>query len=172
MQTKENLSGIVNFILNQFWTEAFHEDLLHDLGLDGLDFGGYFAKSASLRSKEFVLNVIDAYESQCAICRQSVRLQDTILGIDACHLKPLQHFGDDKITNGIALCKTHHWALDRGAISISRDYLLLISPRLSGQKVQEHFGIHESSELYVPKNYAHRLDLSNITYHQENIFVK
>ena len=39
--------------------------------------------------------------------------------IDAAHLLPLDRFHNDHPTNGLALCKNHHWAMDR-QITMSR----------------------------------------------------
>jgi putative restriction endonuclease len=116
--------------------------------------------------------VLDAYEKKCAVCHQSIRLDDYLIGIDACHVKPIQHFGDDDITNGIALCKIHHWALDRGAISIDEDMRLLISRKLNGNKLSDYFTNYEKSKIFIPRDNLCSINKSNIDYHNEYIFIK
>jgi len=47
--------------------------------------------------------------------------------VDACHIVPFSESYDDTLTNGIALCPNLHRAFDRGLISISDDYTVLIN---------------------------------------------
>lgn len=105
-----------------------------------------------------------------AICNQSIRLGDALIGIDACHVKPIQHFGDDHITNGIALCKIHHWALDRGAISISENRDLLISPKLNGSRINEYFHEFAQKPIFLPRNSSLHLNEENVRYHRKYVF--
>jgi putative restriction endonuclease len=166
----QNAFTIISLLINEYWPEAYHEDLLADLGINELELT---TRSERIkRRREFVQEVLEAYECRCAICRQSIRLGDKLLGIDACHVRPLEHNGADKVTNGIALCKTHHWALDRGAISISANLNLVVSPALYGSRISEFFTSYASSELFIPKNSKAYLDQNNIKYHYDYIFVK
>jgi putative restriction endonuclease len=95
-----------------------------------------------------------------------------LIGIDACHVKPIQHLGEDHIRNGIALCKIHHWAFDRGAISISNEMNLLISKKLNGNRLHDYFTVFESTPVFVPRIKEFALDTENIAYHTKYIFVK
>lgn len=165
----ENLISTIQLLLNQYWSEAYHTELLNDIGI--FNFIPIEAQKQG-RSRRFVEHVLDAYERKCAICYQSIRLGDALIGIDACHIKPLQHFGDDNVNNGIALCKTHHWALDRGAISISQEMSLLISKKLNGNKLYEYFTSFENYDLFIPRDTSLRLNKSNLEYHTKYIFIK
>jgi predicted restriction endonuclease len=122
------------------------------------------------RGRLFVQEVLESYERQCAICGQSIRLGDALIGIDACHVKPIQHFGDDHVTNGIALCKIHHWALDRGAISISEERSILISPKLNGSRINEYFYEFADKSIFIPRNNALHLNEDNVSYHRRYVF--
>lgn len=166
-----NLFITVELLLNQYWPEAYHAELLNDIGLFDISFVEV-KKQKKDRCRKFIEHVLDAYERKCAICHQSIRLGDALIGIDACHVKPIQHFGDDDINNGIALCKIHHWALDRGAISISQEMSLLISKKLNGNKLHEYFTSFENIDLFVPRDTSLELSKTNIEYHSKYIFVK
>lgn len=171
LQNKEQARGVVWQILNAYWPEAYHEDILRDLGIEGIMH--QFVQIENLKQRRgrlFVEEVLDCYERQCAICSQSIRLGDALIGIDACHVKPIQHFGDDHITNGIALCKIHHWALDRGAISISENRELLVSPKLNGNKINEFFHEFTNKSIFTPRNYTNHLNETNVEYHREYVF--
>jgi putative restriction endonuclease len=143
---------------------------MSDLGI--LNFRREIITQKQERSRKFIENVLDAYERKCAICHQSIRLGDALIGIDACHIKPLQHFGEDNINNGIALCKIHHWAMDRGAISISQDMSLMVSKKLNGNKLFEFFTSFENVSLFVPRDVTSSISSVNTEYHNKYIFVK
>lgn len=158
-------------LLSEFWPEAYHEDLLRDLGLDVLMNETITQEvQKQRRGRLFVEEVLDSYERQCAICNQSIRLGDALIGIDACHVKPIQHFGEDHVTNGIALCKIHHWALNRGAISISENRDLLISPKLNGSRINEYFHQFTLKPIFLPRNSSFHLNEVNVLYHRRYIF--
>lgn len=171
LQNIQQAKSLVWQLLNEFWPEAYHEDLLRDLGLDGMmDETITQQVQKQRRGRLFVEEVLDSYERQCAICNQSIRLGDALIGIDACHVKPIQHFGDDYVTNGIALCKIHHWALDRGAISISENRDLLISPKLNGSRINEYFHEFAQKPIFLPRNSSFHLNEENVSYHRKYIF--
>jgi len=171
LQNIQQAKALVWQLLNEFWPEAYHEDLLRDLGLDGL-LNETIAHEVQKqrRGRLFVEEVLDSYERQCAICNQSIRLGDALIGIDACHVKPIQHFGDDHVTNGIALCKIHHWALDRGAISISENRDLMISPKLNGTRIVEYFHEFANKQIFLPRNSSFHLNEENVSYHRKYVF--
>ena len=171
LQNIQQAKALVWQLLNEFWPEAYHEDLLRDLGLDGL-LNETIAHEVQKqrRGRLFVEEVLDSYERQCAICNQSIRLGDALIGIDACHVKPIQHFGDDHVTNGIALCKIHHWALDRGAITISENRDLMISPKLNGTRIVEYFHEFANKQIFLPRNSSFHLNEENVSYHRKFLF--
>ena len=88
------------------------------------------------RDPHFRRAVLTAYERRCAVCDFDIRLEDDLLGIDAAHIKWHAADGPDDVPNGLALCKLHHHALDRGAIGLTaagdRGFNLLVSQELSG----------------------------------------
>jgi putative restriction endonuclease len=171
LQNVQQAKELVWQLLNEFWPEAYHEDLLRDLGLEGIMNETIIQEvQKQRRGRLFVEEVLDSYERQCAICGQSIRLGDALIGIDACHVKPIQHFGDDHVTNGIALCKIHHWALDRGAISISEERSLLISPKLNGSRINENFHEFADKSIFAPRNSALLLNEENVSYHRRYVF--
>lgn len=92
------------------------------------------------RSSGFRRIILEIYDYQCAACGLRIRLPqiDDLTFVDAAHLIP---FSDrvqgcnDHPTNGIALCKNHHWAMDRFLIAPAPDrhwqVSRLIEPRRS-----------------------------------------
>jgi putative restriction endonuclease len=172
LKNKQNAFTVLFKILNQYWPEAYHQEILNDLGIFETISDLNVIQKKSERSRKFVEEVLDAYERKCAICSQSIRIGETLIGIDACHIKPIQHFGLDSIRNGIALCKIHHWGLDRGAISISKEMNLKVSKKLNGNKLDDFFTNFEEKQIFIPRYSEFQLDVNNVLYHEKYIFVK
>lgn len=69
-----------------------------------------------VRDTAFARIVRNAYDFRCAACGLRVVLDDIVL-VDAAHLVPFAESHDDDPRNGMALCKNHHWAMDRSLIA-------------------------------------------------------
>lgn len=169
LKKKEHAGKVVYYLIHQYWPEAYHEDLLEDLGLTLP--ASQEVEPLKQRSRYFVEEVLDSYERKCALCGQSIRLGDQLIGIDACHLKPIQHFGADTIKNGLALCKLHHWALDRGVFTLTEQKRVKVSSKINGMKMEEYFLMHEGERVFEPRESGKRLEEGNVRYHRENIYV-
>jgi putative restriction endonuclease len=62
--------------------------------------------------------VLDAYHDHCAVCELHVRAL-----LDAAHVTAARDPKSDvDVSEGIALCATHHRAFDTGVLSFDRDY--------------------------------------------------
>ena len=114
--------------------------------------------------------VLDFYKRQFAFCPLSIRLGVALLGIVACHVKPIQHFGDDPSLMALHFAKVHHWALDRGAIGISENRELLVSTKLNGNKINEFFHEFTNKSIFTPRNIVNHLYETNVKYHREFVF--
>jgi len=74
------------------------------------------------RAWDFRQRVTGAYEGQCAICGLGLGL------IEAAHIVPVAWpESTDATSNGLALCRNHHYAYDSRLISVSSDCTLEIS---------------------------------------------
>lgn len=93
------------------------------------------------RSPAFRRKILEIYDHQCAACGLRIKLpaaQDVSF-VDAAHLIPFSESHNDHPTNGLALCKNHHWAMDRYLIAPCPDnhwhVSRLLDPRRStGEK--------------------------------------
>ena len=76
------------------------------------------------RSPAFRRKILDIYDHQCAACGLRIRLPagNDVSFIDAAHLIPFAESHNDHPTNGLALCKNHHWAMDRNLIAPAPDH--------------------------------------------------
>jgi putative restriction endonuclease len=74
----------------------------------------------AVRDTAFSRIVRRAYDYRCAACGLRVILEGGLYIVDAAHLIPFAATHDDDPRNGIALCKNHHWAMDRNLIAPTR----------------------------------------------------
>ncbi len=114
-------------IKNQKSTIVTHQSNLQ-VADEHLEFG---------RSPAFRRLILDIYDHQCAACGLRIRLAsgNDVSFIDAAHLIPFSQSRNDHPANGLALCKNHHWAMDRDLIAPAPDHhwhvSQLIDPRRS-----------------------------------------
>lgn len=75
------------------------------------------AKVRGLSGRKFSEAVRAAYNYRCAFCGAKFgALEGVRSGIDAAHILAWSKHDLDVVSNGIALCKIHHWAFDAGII--------------------------------------------------------
>lgn len=71
----------------------------------------------------FRRQVRDAYHSTCLVC--GLHLPQVWdggqAGVDSAHILPDSEFDINHVSNGVCLCKLHHWAFDEGLIEIRYD---------------------------------------------------
>jgi len=97
------------------------------------------------RSAAFRRQVIAAYDHQCTACGLRIRMPDhEITFVDAAHLLPFSISGNDHPSNGLALCKNHHWALDQHLIAPNAQAIWQVSRLLDSRRSQ---GEKELAEL-------------------------
>jgi len=87
------------------------------------------------RSAAFRRKVVEIYDSQCAACGLRIRLPGVeTTFVDAAHLVPFATSANDHPSNGIALCKNHHWAMDRRLIAPGPDLQWHVSALLDARR--------------------------------------
>lgn len=103
-----------------------------------------------LRSHLFRKTVLEIYDGRCAISGMKLEFGKNATMIDACHIIPFADAQGDTISNGIALSPTLHRAFDRGIVSVSDDYRVLIHPRLTDYFPQVGLQQFKNKELHLP----------------------
>lgn len=79
-----------------------------------------WANARGAASANFRHAVREAYRSTCIICgiHLPATSMNAVPGVDAAHILPWADFDLDVVSNGLCLCKLHHWAFDEGLIVI------------------------------------------------------
>ncbi len=81
-----------------------------------------------MRGQIFKVVIPQIYDHTCAISRLRLNsFEKSVSMVDACHIIPFSETHDDTVGNGIALCPNLHRAFDRGLISISDDYTVMVN---------------------------------------------
>lgn len=96
--------------------------VLHGVGLIGA------ATPQRQRSRRWVLEILKAWDECCALCGYDGRLGSTPVGLEAAHIRWFNLGGPDDLDNGLALCSLHHKLFDRGALGLSPDLTVVVSP--------------------------------------------
>jgi putative restriction endonuclease len=93
------------------------------------------------RNSAFRELVRDTYNNTCAVCGSQRKSPDGNPEVEAAHIYPHSKGGSDDIRNGIALCKSHHWAFDSGWIAFTNDHEIIVAD------APEKSGFHELKQL-------------------------
>ena len=90
-----------------------------------------------IRSAGFRQAIMGLYDYTCAVCQLRIVTMDGESATDAAHIIPFRVSKNDDVRNGISLCKLHHWAFDKGLISLSETYQVFVSPLVVEQGPME-----------------------------------
>lgn len=153
---------LVSYLLDSNFPESIQTDILDYLNLE-LDEAtqdaigtGREVVSRRIRDPLFRKNVLDAYERSCAICGYQVRRGDTIVGLEAAHIKWHQAGGPDNVVNGIAMCALHHKLFDYGLFSIDPMMHVKVSTMANGAAgLQEWLLNFHNKQLRTPARKIH-----------------
>ena len=90
-----------------------------------------------IRSAGFRQVIMGLYDYTCAVCELRIVTMDGESATDAAHIIPFRISKSDDVRNGISLCKLHHWAFDKGLISLNETYQVVVSPLMSDRRPTE-----------------------------------
>lgn len=119
-----------------------------------------------IRSNIFKREIPKMYNNTCCISGMRIDAIENITMIDACHIIPFSESYNDTITNGIALCPNLHRAFDRGLISISDDYKVLVKQTFLEHTNSYSIKQFEGKVICLPNNCKLYPSLENLFYHR------
>jgi putative restriction endonuclease len=125
-----------------------------------------------LRGSLFRREIPRVYDNTCCISGMRIDSKSSVSMIDACHIKPFSISHDDTVSNGIALCPNLHRAFDRGLITLSEDFKVIISEdfkeNFSGYGIKSF----EGKRIMLPDEKRLFPHQDNLEWHRKNIFRK
>jgi len=124
-----------------------------------------FVRNAAIRR-----NVVKLYDQRCAFCKVRVVSWDGLNIVDGAHIQPFSEFHSDLFVNGLALCKNHHWAFDRGWFGVDDDYRIVIpqerfmeEPAVGSREMVTF----EGEAIGLPREREFRPSLEGLKWHRE-----
>lgn len=121
----------------------------------------------TVRDSEFTKKVRGAYDRTCAVCGTRRETKDGQPEVEAHHIRPVRDDGPDSVQNGIALCRLHHWAFEKGWIAVSDDYDILVRG-WEGVPGYEEFSRYEGDSLHLPEDPQQYPDSQYLRHHRES----
>ena len=91
--------------------------------------------------------------------------------IEACHIVPISISGDDRVTNGIALCPNLHTAFDKGMIAIDEQLRVVVSSSLA-DNVASSYNLKQfhGQTVRLPFGEAHYPKIESFQWHMRERF--
>ncbi|WP_375791158.1 HNH endonuclease [Bradyrhizobium sp. vgs-9] len=123
------------------------------------------------RGRAFQKLTADYYDNKCAVCGLGfASLKAT--EVEAAHIVPRSRKGADDARNGIALCRSHHWAFDKGLWGVGPDGKIVISPAAAG-KGSNHLLNDYAGKKPAPPSKAGKAPVAEAwAWHMANLFGK
>ncbi len=125
--------------------------------------------SRFVRDRVFRRLVLKAYNERCCVTGLKLINGGGRAEVEAAHIRPVEAKGPDRVQNGLALSGTVHWMFDRGLISVSDDYSILVSRHVNDRDSIESL-INRSGRLLVPENERNWPHTVFLSWHRENRF--
>lgn len=126
-----------------------------------------FQEAIFIRSGVFKREIPKIYNFTCAISGMRLDATTNVSMIDACHIVPFSESYDDTIPNGIALSPTLHRAFDRGLISISDDYKVIVHAHFT-ENLNSPYNLTQfhNQKIILPENPNFHPSPSNLQTHR------
>jgi len=127
----------------------------------------------AVRDQGFRRVIVNVYDHRCAVCGIRMLTPDGHTVVDAAHIVPWSMTCNDKVQNGMALCRLCHWTFDEGLIGVSGEYAVIVSKQLSlNHNIPSHLMTLSGRGIIGPAEQMLWPDLDALHWHQQKIFRK
>lgn len=160
----------INLLDSHFPADTYHQDILQAVGI----FYPTQVRISRPRDSKFRSKILNLYDNQCAVCGFQVRHRNTLVALEAAHIKWHRHMGPDIESNGIALCSLHHKLFDRGVFGLSLDWEVLVSKYAKGSEgaygFQEYLLNFDRQQINLPESQENYPNQKFIEWHTKEVF--
>ncbi|TGB03510.1 HNH endonuclease [Halobacillus salinus] len=118
------ISEIAGTLLEEHFPETYHNELLDKVGLN-VGIRTYRKRDFAFRKKYLRLM------KNAVQCVFKSKINDSLVGVEAAHIKWHQAYGPDTEENGLALCSLHHKLFDKGIFTVRADRMIEVSEKAS-----------------------------------------
>ena len=127
----------------------------------------------AVRDQGFRRVIVNVYDHRCAVCGIRMLTPDGHTVVDAAHIIPWSMTRNDKVQNGMALCRLCHWTFDEGLIGVSGEYAVIVSKQLSSNhNIPSHLMTLSGRGIIGPAEQMLWPDMEALHWHQQKIFRK
>jgi putative restriction endonuclease len=123
--------------------------------------------SRPFRDAKFRQHIRKVYDRTCAFSGLRLINGGGRPEVEAAHIIPVEHGGNDSVQNGLALSGTVHWMFDRGLLSLGDDYTILRSRHLNEDVT--HL-LTPDLMARVPAEARFRPHSRYLSWHRDNVF--
>lgn len=103
-----------------------------------------------VRSELFQHSVRTAYANSCGFCGQGLLTPSQIPEVEAAHIIPRRANGSNDARNGLALCRSHHWAFDQLLWTLAEDNKIVIRRSVRRMSENEKLAARIGKVLLLP----------------------
>ncbi len=121
------------------------------------------------RSRAFQQSVTRLYQCRCAVCNQGFVTPNSLSEIEAAHIVPRGMKGSDDARNGLALCRSHHWAFDHGLFGVAPTGLIFVPQKILKLAQNQSLSIFASKKLVEPSKSSLSPSPVALKWHIDNI---
>ena len=116
---------------------------------------------------EFRFAIRKIYDDKCCIEDEAINTGATI-NCEAAHIKPFAFGGNHAAKNGLLMSRDLHWAFDKGCFTIDQFYEIKVQNKMKSG----FLGKYNGRKITLPKDKHFWPSVKNITYHNQEIFLK
>jgi len=126
--------------------------------------------SRPFRDVAFTRNVRAIYDFTCAMTGLKLINSGGRAEVEAAHIRPVgnDHNGPDSVRNGISLSRSIHWMFDRGLLSLTDEYEILMVRKLMPDPIRRL--LNPNGKILLPVDPRLRPHPQFLQYHREHIF--
>ncbi len=144
---------------------SLHEELINRCGIELHTI--QFRKS---RNPEFRRNVLEAYRNECVVCGHSMKIDNLYLALEAAHIRWHALGGTDDVSNGLALCSTHHKLFDFGAFGIQSGVVKFSGAVVGNHTLDFHLDSFHGRQICMPFDARYNPLPENLDWHYSEVF--
>lgn len=121
------------------------------------------------RDQQFRRNVLEAFDHTCCVC--GVRhVFGSASAMEAAHIIPRANRGADTTRNSLCFCSLHHWAFDRGFLTIDENWRVAVARQITDLGAPASpLASHHGNELHVVD--PTMISFDAIHWHRQNVFL-
>lgn len=126
------------------------------------------------RDIKFRLQIVPLYHYSCALCGIKMLLPSGVALVEAAHIHQFAKSKNDDITNGMALCRNHHWAFDQGLWSIDTSFEIVVACGKFAEQAPNKTGLmsyHSKRLDFSWLQPEHRPSQQHLDWHRQHKFI-